>query len=383
MNAHKFQSVWAALVAAWVLFLGTFAQAQIVTVPSGLAPGSEYRLVFPTADGIYAWSGADPSAPTSIADYNTFATSEATAVADLSVLGTTWSAIVSTNGSGAVTAVANTLTGAGDPSAAIYNLAGQLVASGNSAPWSGSIQNPIDVTQLGGSVPDQSNGSGQYLVWTGATSSGGNNNDWSLVNPTGGYIYYGKADQTGTANHSSWISNLGGENGWDPNANKSSQMPIYVMSGILTVPYAYTATWSSSSGTTWGNALNWTGSGSLPPNGAGGKVIFGAANTVGTVDLVNTSRTVGAIEFQNNVPTTILSSGIGTLILDGSGSVAQVTLDPGMSHQISAPVQLAAGLNVAVSGSGDALDAQRSRQRHWPPEHGGPGHAGALRVEQL
>ena len=212
-----------------VACLAAWAQGAIVTEPAGLSPGDEYRLVFPTSTEIAGrLSGGGPA---NISGYNDHATSAATAVAELNALGTNWSAVVSTKTLGPttfVTAKANTGT---DPAAAgvpIYNLAGQLVATGNADLWDGSIANPINVTELGTAPPDQPGGN--KLVWTGATSAGNASNDWSLISPTGGWMYYG---QTG-ATDGTWVGKLGDSPGWGANANTNSEMPIYAMSGILT-----------------------------------------------------------------------------------------------------------------------------------------------------
>ena len=221
-----------------VVFLAASAHAAIITAPPGLSPGDQYRLVFVTSAETYGralmrGTSTPTGGPTDIAGYNTFATNTATAVAELNALGTTWSAVVSTktlNPTTFVTAKANTGTdpggGAGVP---IFNLAGELVATGNADLWDGSIANAIDVTELGTGPADQGNGD-DFLVWTGATNVGNANNDWSLISPTGGWIYYGHADAT----DGTWVGDLGGESGWDANANTNSQMPIYAMSGTLT-----------------------------------------------------------------------------------------------------------------------------------------------------
>jgi hypothetical protein len=86
--------------------LATFsgvAQAAIVIPPTGLAPGSQYRLVFTT-------SGTRDAISTNIDDYNTFVTTQANQSSALTALGTTWTAIVSTFSTNALT---NTST---DPS---------------------------------------------------------------------------------------------------------------------------------------------------------------------------------------------------------------------------------------------------------------------------
>ena len=210
-----------------------------VTVPQALKAGDRYRLVFVTSTKTWGWSGADPAAPKTIADYNVFATRTATAVPALAALNTTWHAIVTAKPAGGPTVIARTNTqtdpakdGNGVP---IFNLTGALVANNNADLWDGTIQNPIDMTELGTSPPDL--GGGNFLVWTGSTSSGGENSDWSLISSVG-WKYYGNAMLTDTINGTptlSWIASLGGEKGWPWDKEKLKiPMPIYVMSGILT-----------------------------------------------------------------------------------------------------------------------------------------------------
>lgn len=93
----------------------------------------------------------------------------------------------------------------------------------------------------------------------------------------------------------------------------------------------------------------------MPPDAAGAVAIFGSTGAGATVDLAATNRTVGTVEFWAAVPTTIQSSG-GAVVLDNSGSAAVVSAAASGSHQITAPVQLAAaGANVSVAGVADVL----------------------------
>ena len=233
------QTMSVVAVAVVVLALSVPAQAVIVTVPAGLSVGDEYRLVFPTSTEI----AGRPSAggPTHISGYNTFATNTATAVPELNALATTWTGVVSTrtlNPTTYISAKSNTGTdpvadGAGVP---IYNLAGELVASNNADLWDNDIANAIDVTELGTAPPDQPGG--HKLVWTGTSRTGVGSNDSSLISQTGGWYFYGNTALS-TSNTAfpfkSWIGSLGGESGWDGNAQQNSLMPIYAMSGTLTV----------------------------------------------------------------------------------------------------------------------------------------------------
>jgi len=225
---------------------------QIITMPSGLSPGSQYRLVFVTNTEMYGRANAGGgTGPTGINDFNTFATTTASAVPKLSSLGTTWKAVVSVrnaNGS-TVDAKSNTGTGSGT-GVPIYNLGGLLVAANNTQLWGSALTNPINVTELGGSPAAQRDG--YFMVHSGMTDNGGASGDWSLCYPSGGYVFAGNPTSTAinlTDNSPpSWCSQFGQA---DPNAYSYDQMPIYVMSDVLTVPTApqiSTFTWGSSSG---------------------------------------------------------------------------------------------------------------------------------------
>jgi len=195
------------------------APGTIDTVPPGLSAGSQYRLVFVTDGRI---SG---KLFTGIGTYNTFAATEAARASGLSALGTTWSAMISyrANGEAITTAPANTLTRTSDPSVPIYNLAGMLVASGNTPLWGGSIVNPINRTQLGG-TPDMSN-LNSLRVNTGTFEGGTSDNESALgYGDSGTFVRYADASKT-TAQ---W-TNVGRNDGNQTNL-------IYVLSGILTVP---------------------------------------------------------------------------------------------------------------------------------------------------
>ena len=140
-----------------VVGIASRADAGIITVPPGLAPGSQYRLVFVTDNDYTATSS-------SITDYNNDVNSEANSVAALAALGTTWLDIGST---ATVNAISNIGIDAGVP---IYDLEGNLIASdaGTEAGgmFSGTLYSPPDFTEYGAT-------STLGWVWTGATVQGG------------------------------------------------------------------------------------------------------------------------------------------------------------------------------------------------------------------
>jgi hypothetical protein len=177
--------------------------ASAIIIPAGLAPGTEYRLVFVTATEYPATSG-------DIANYNNAVNGEADSVSALNALGTTWLDIGSTD---SVNAIDNIGQDTGIP---IYNLAGQLVAddatTSTGGLFSGTLLGKIDVNELGATE--------NAGVWTGSSSSG------VADDPLGG-----TDDRLGlTFTVSSlWISTLKLD-------ASTTDLHLYAISGILTVP---------------------------------------------------------------------------------------------------------------------------------------------------
>ena len=139
-----------------VVGIASRADAGIITVPPGLAPGSQYRLVFVTAV-------PSPAVFPYIGFYNTAVNAAADAVAALAALGTTWLDIGST---AAVSAIDNIGMDAGVP---IYDLGGNLIATdagtGAGGMFSGTILNVLDITEGGVAL-------GAVGVWTGSWANG-------------------------------------------------------------------------------------------------------------------------------------------------------------------------------------------------------------------
>jgi len=178
--------------------------ADPITLPVGLAPGSQYRLVFVTEE----FYNANDS---NIADYNNEVNTEANGVAALAALGTTWLDIGSTS---TVNAIDNIGQDTGVP---IYNLDGQLVADDatSSGLFAGSIQNPIDYNESGNLVGSN------YLVWTGTRPNG---TDFDPLGAGGGLSEQGEANDASNI----WIG-LGDQ-------FNTESFALYGISGILTVP---------------------------------------------------------------------------------------------------------------------------------------------------
>jgi hypothetical protein len=182
------------------------ASAAPITVPTGLNPGDQYRLVFVTGSVRDAMS-------TNIADYNNFVTTAANSEPALAALSTTWNAIASTN---SINARDNTTTNpfvsAGVP---VFRLDGNLVAASNADLWDGAVSVPIS-TLASGFIPTAAS----LKVWTGTNVSGD-----LTSKPLGtGSVSFGDA----TASTSSWV-----DNGF---TTPSQEYSLYAMSGVLTVP---------------------------------------------------------------------------------------------------------------------------------------------------
>jgi len=196
-----------------VVGIASRADAGIITVPPGLAPGSQYRLVFVTDNDYTATSS-------SITDYNNDVNSEANSVAALAALGTTWLDIGST-------ATVNAIDNIGvDSGAPIYDLEGDLVANdaGTEAGgmFSGSLLYPIETTETG--APSATD------AWTGTDPAGSASpcplGDVACGGGTAGArVTYGEI-----ASDDSWL-----DDGASPGNNLA---PYYGISGILIVSAA-------------------------------------------------------------------------------------------------------------------------------------------------
>src|ERR1035437_8589492 len=146
------------VLAVAVVGIALRADAGIIAVPPGLAPGSQYRLGFVTANTYTA-------ASSNIADYNTDVNSEANTIAALAALGTTWTVIGSTDSVNAITNIG------ADPGIPIYGLDGNEVADDAGTDSGGlfgvsPLLEPIDNTETG-------TASQEFLyIWTGTGVSG-------------------------------------------------------------------------------------------------------------------------------------------------------------------------------------------------------------------
>lgn len=199
-----------------ILFAATSAVCAevITTVPTGLNPGDQYRLVFVTA-------GFRDASSSDISVYNDFVTAAANSSAELLALGTTWRVIGSTT---SVNALVNTGTvpstaAGGTLGVPIYNLGDLLVASSNDDLWDGSLSNRINVTETGG-MPEVGTGS---EVFTGTVTAG----TVSPLNSLGTTSSVNTLSGFAASTNRRWVNSVG--------ISKTLNRRFYGMSGILTV----------------------------------------------------------------------------------------------------------------------------------------------------
>jgi hypothetical protein len=195
----------AAAALAALLSAGIGYGSTIDTTPSGLAPGTQYQLVFVTSDGFFATS-------TSISTYNADVTTEAALDSQLATFdsanGVTWTVIGSTPTVNADSNAAST--------GLVYTLNGTEVASSSNTLYSGSLLAPIDINQSG-------NVEGT-LVWTGSSSSNGTSTN-PFVELGGTFPVEGSSSSTTAA----WISDTNG-------IEADNYLPLYALSSVITVP---------------------------------------------------------------------------------------------------------------------------------------------------
>jgi hypothetical protein len=221
-------------VGLWAL-LGCAASygSPIFTTPVGLAPGTQYQLVFVTGDGVLG----DLS---SISDYNTFVTNEAAQNPTLAAFdaanGVTWTVIGST---GVVDADVNSPS-----SGLVYTLDGAEVASigvyGVNAlnPEGSSLLNPIDINQFGDSEVT--------FVWTGSGSNGFTGNSGTSFGGSGnsfnglGGTFPSQGISTGLTSRDggpSWVEGGTGAGVGEGN----NLLGAYAISSVITVPQTSSA----------------------------------------------------------------------------------------------------------------------------------------------
>ncbi len=220
IRARRFASL-----GLFIACVNSLCRGGPITVPGGLASGSQYRLVFVTADVYTATDGLS-------SDYNTYVNNEANNLAGNTgspIAGlSTWDAIVSTPGLDAIDNVG------ADPGVPLYDLNGNLVALDASTapfglfgPTTGSPlphQDQIVFDEFGSVAPADSG----YLsvAWTGTNPDG-----------TGAAGF-----QLGTTLHTSSIAGLtqGITSNWIywTSPLQTTRLELYAISHVLTVPFA-------------------------------------------------------------------------------------------------------------------------------------------------
>ena len=193
-----------------VALAGGAQAGTVVTVPTDLNPGDQYRLVFVT-------NGTRDAQSTDIADYNAFVTDQANLSTELAALGTNWSVIGSTS---TVSARVNTGTD-GSGGVPIYLPVGgdHRIADDYNDLWDGTIGHPLNIDQFGDSpriafpfTGSRSDGSIWAIAPLGTNASGNSRSGISLTTSPG------------------WIS--------DGAFISSLSQPFYAISDVLTVPGA-------------------------------------------------------------------------------------------------------------------------------------------------
>lgn len=156
----RIKSLVLAAIGAALLGLSSLVTAAPITIPPGLNPGDQYRLAFVTSTTRDATSS-------NIAVYNEFVTASATAQTELNALGTTWTAIASTDD---VDARDNTSTrpsnvSGGSLGVRIFLLDGSKLVDSYDDLWDGSIDRGLFISETGLEI-------GQANVWTGTGTDG-------------------------------------------------------------------------------------------------------------------------------------------------------------------------------------------------------------------
>ncbi len=186
-----------------VVGIATRADAGIITVPPGLSPGDQYRLVFVT-------SGTTNATSSDISTYNTFVTDAADAVPALDALGATWKVIGST---ATVNAIDNIMQ---DPGIPIYSLEGQKVAddatTNTNGLFGGSLLTPILYNEHGEINNDSE-------VFTGTSADGTAVSGLAL----GSLFVERGASDAGT---SAWVQN--------GTKTRTAEHPLYAISSEIT-----------------------------------------------------------------------------------------------------------------------------------------------------
>ncbi len=186
----------ATITCALIFVAATNAHAALI-IPSGVAPGQTYQLAFVT-------SGTSTATSADIGDYNGFVQAAANAAGMGSVV---WRAIASTS---TVNANSNALV-----SAPVYNMNGELVATGFLDFWDGTHTTGVGIDY------NENNASRNFNVWTGSNTDGTDAGSLALGNAQ---ARWGES----TFSSGGWISH--------GNQNTTVSYAIYALSESLSAP---------------------------------------------------------------------------------------------------------------------------------------------------
>jgi fibronectin-binding autotransporter adhesin len=111
-------------------------------------------------------------------------------------------------------------------------------------------------------------------------------------------------------------------------------------------------TWNVAGGGSWTASANWL-NGFIPQN-AGNTANFDNAITAPSTVTLDSSQTVGTVNFNSSNTYTLATGTAGTLILNNGSSSAAIN-DLGGKHVISAPLVLNSSAVITVANAGDSL----------------------------
>ena len=172
-------------------------------VPTDLAPGQPYHLLFNSAATLQATSS-------NIADYNAFVQTAANAAGIGNTVGVAWKALAST---ASVDARVNAVVGASTP---VYNMNLQRIANGFADLWDGTLTT--------GAGWDETGSVNASLAWTGSLSTGLKDGPRTLGNISG-FTRAGAPTFTNTM----WFS-------FPSDVSQASFFHVYGLSQQLTAP---------------------------------------------------------------------------------------------------------------------------------------------------
>jgi hypothetical protein len=199
---HRFTALIFAAIAAVAL---SATHLMATTLPS-LPPGSQYQIVFVTADTTLATNS-------DIEYYNSFVTAEANSNSILASLGVQWKAVAST-------AARNAITNAPSSGLPVYNTAGLEVASAATGLYTLDLLNPIAYDQNGASLAT--------YVYTGSFYTG-QRFQGNLPGGLGQALpEIGRSDAP-PPHDGQWME-------YGSNFISSNQWPVYALSEPITVP---------------------------------------------------------------------------------------------------------------------------------------------------